>query len=496
MTEKNLWLSKSVVIIVLLSLFGWTGASAQVQDTNWSEPYRLSSLYGEASGAAMVSDDYGFVHVFWFEDGFDHQRSLIYYARYDGESWSAPADIYASWPGISINALSAAVDKEGYLHLVWSEGTSGPLMYSKAEISEASSARSWQEPIRIDVAAAHLEVAVDEEGIVHVVYLDASGDQPGLYYFYTENQGKAWTYQTWLDPDIPVSAVPSWLDMAMDDEDGIHLVWSYDDLGASSAQGRWVRYTHSLDGGKTWMEHFSVDIADDEVDELAFPNPGVVVNGEEVHLIWAGTSMTEREHRFSLDRGQTWSETELILDGLEGQAIGDGLATDSLDRVHFVGQIRWPQAIYHAVWDSGAWSDPSVVYLIRQDSQEEFAGRIHAHNVRLAVHNGNQLVMTFTTSPSEQQSVLYAMQAVMEDVPETAADPLPGVEEAEAQAQPTLTPTEQAEPTATPSDGRVENPTPGEIGAETSPTSAFLLGTFSSLILVIGIVAFRFLRLR
>ena len=496
MTKTIRWMFRAALIPMVPSLFGWAGASAQVQDENWSEPYQLSGLYGEATGAVMLSDGFGFVHVFWAESGFDHQRSLIYYATYDGESWSMPADIYASWPGIGIDKLSAVVDQEGYLHLVWSEGVMGPLKYSRAEISEASSARSWQEPVRIDDAAARLELAVDEAGLIHVVYADVAGEQPGIYYFFSENQGKTWTYPTWLDPDIPVSAAPSWLDMAVDEKDGLHLVWLYSDLGSSGSGGRWVRYSHSLDGGETWSEPFSVDFADEEVDELRMANPGIVVSGEEVHLVWSGNSMTEREHRFSLDRGLTWSVTEPIFDGLEGQAIGDGLATDSLGRAHFVGQIRWPQAIYHAVWDSGTWSEPNVVYLIRQDSEDEFAGRIHAHNVRLAVHSGNQLVMTFTTALGEQQSVLYAMQAVLDGAPETLASPLPGVEVVDTQAQPSPSPTQQVEATPTP-DGRASRvlPTNQTVG-DPSPTSAVILGTLSSLILVLGVVAFRILRSR
>jgi hypothetical protein len=444
----------------------------------------------------MLSDGFGFVHVFWAESGFDHQRSLIYYASYDGESWSTPADIYASFPGIAIDELAGAVDEEGYLHLMWSEGLTGPLMYSRAAISEASSAREWLEPVRIEAAAARLELAVDQAGRIHAVYADFNGEVPGIYYFFSENQGKTWTYPTWLDPDIPATAVPSWLDMAVDELDGIHLVWSYNDESFLQPQGRWVRYSHSLDGGETWSDPFSPDFADEEVDELRLAHPGIVISGEEVHLVWSGNSDTEREHRFSLDRGLTWSETELIFEGLEGQAIGDGLASDGLGRIHFAGQIRWPMAIYHAVWESGSWSEPGIVYLIRQDTNDEIAGRIAAHNVRLAVHNGNQLVMTFTTEPTAPQLVLYAMQTRLDEVPETVPIALPGAELVEAGAPLLPGPTDAPEPTAVPVGGRSEVFSGSEVVAEPPPIRALWIGVVPSLILAIGIVAFRILRSR
>ena len=496
MTRTTHWFFTALVFLVLLSAVEWAGANAQVQGPNWSEPYRLSSPYGDASEATMLSDDFGLVHVFWSENGFDHLRSLIYYATYNGESWSTPADIYASWPGVGISDLSASVDQEGYLHLVWSEGLMGPLKYAQAQIGEASAARSWQEPIRIDVPATKVEVAVDEAGVIHIVYADSAGEQPGIYYLFSENDGKAWTYPTWLDPDIPVSTLLNWLDMAVDETDGLHIVWAYRDEATAGSLAGWVRYSHSLDGGETWMEPFSVDFSDEEADELRMANPGIVASDEEVHLVWSGTSDTQRDHRFSLDRGLTWSETELILNGLEGQAIGDGLATDSLGRVHFVGQIRWPQAIYHGVWDSDTWSEPNVIYLIRQGSTDDFAGRIHAHNVRLAVHNGNQLVMTFTTAPAEDQSVLYAMQAVLDEVPSTTVSALPGAEVVETLAPPTPGPTDQVESTAAPQAGSSEIISAGEVITEPSPISAIWIGTLASLGLVISIAAFTILRTR
>jgi hypothetical protein len=54
----------------------------------------------------------------------------------------------------------------------------------------------------------------------------------------------------WLDPDILPGHIPDSLSFALDDKDGLHAAWVYGgrDVGATAD---WVRYAHSLDGGRT-----------------------------------------------------------------------------------------------------------------------------------------------------------------------------------------------------------------------------------------------------
>jgi hypothetical protein len=116
--------------VLLLSLF-WTGSTAaQGQGSSWSKPYRLSTEAGKASDASLVADPYGFVHGFWTETLFANQHTVIQYARFDGGTWSAPNDIYITSRGI--DNMSTVVDHNGTLHLVWTEGISGPVYYTYA----------------------------------------------------------------------------------------------------------------------------------------------------------------------------------------------------------------------------------------------------------------------------------------------------------------------------------------------------------------------------
>ncbi len=422
-----------IILTTCLSLLAGGGVAAYAQameERGWSDLLRLSSLEGEAGEASMVADQYGYLHTFWVETGFDHARSVLQYSRYDGQDWTLPVSVYLSWPDVVVQSVSAAVTEEGRLFLIWTESLAGPVYYMSAPVEEAFSARSWTEPLRLDLPASQLALQVDAEGTFHVIYLSQQEENPGVFYTFSQNQGKSWSYPFHLDPDVPATASPSWLGFELDDVGGLHAVWSYADLTVPGTSGRWIRYAGSLDGGRTWSSPVSIDFAQGYEDEMRQPNPSIAISGETVVVVWAGDTETRREYRVSRDRGQTWEETQLAFGDLQGQAIGDGMAVDSLGRVHFAGQLRWPQAVYHAVWDGQVWSEPAMVYYIRADAKEEIAGRVHAHRVRVAVRSGNDLVLTFTTAPSEPQNILYVMTKRLEDAP--AIEPV---------AAPTLSPT-------------------------------------------------------
>jgi hypothetical protein len=142
----------------------------------------------------------------------------------------------------------------------------------------------------------------------------------------------------------------------------------------------------------------------------------MIVQGQTVHIIWAAGSLPYRNHRFSTDAGQTWSEPVHIFGALHGQAF-DGLAVDRAGRVHFFGQIRYPMGIYHAYWDQAQWSKPSLVYLIAAEGSEEGIGdRVHAHFTLPVIRAGNQLVLTFTDGPADPNRRLFVVYKTLDDI--------------------------------------------------------------------------------
>jgi hypothetical protein len=478
--------SKLAMIILLVILFTGISVSitaAQSLSTRWSTPERLSSERGQASQGFMVSDQYGFVHAFWSEIGSDGQSSILY-SRFDGEIWSLPNDVIATSPDATIIFMSPFVDDEGTIHLIWSESNVGPIFYSNAPAHKAGSAQEWSKRIIIDAPAFWGKLLVDSQGGMHILYSDFYGEDPGVYYIRSMNQGNSWSSPLWLDPDISDDHAPTIVSFDIDDQDSLHALWFYVD--STTTMGQWIRYSQSSDGGNTWSLPTTIDEADESDDELRLPYPEFKAGDNEIHVIWAGDYQTHREHRYSLNSGQTWSPTTRILGDLNGQALGGGVDFDSQGRLHYVTQIRYPQGIYHSYWDNDTWSIPSLIYFIAGGGDESFGDRIHAHNVRMVIRNGNQLVVTFTSSPTDPQMTLYEMHVTLDDVPEI--EPLP---------TPTNTP--MPLPTSTPQQPTINSSSNTFISNESDsppivsyqPASGVVWGLVVSLAILAGFVVFR-----
>jgi hypothetical protein len=432
----------------LLSIVWITIAQAQTEGGGWSDPIRLSSEAGKASDGYLAADQYGFVHTFWTEALFEHQRILLKYARFDGGTWTQPNDIYFTDSGIE--NVSPFVDQYGTLHIAWAEGLFSPAAYyTYAPANNAQSANNWAQPIQIDVPAGYLQLRVDSKGVIHILYIRRTVD-PGVYYIRSEDQGTTWSKPVWLDPDILPNHIPDSLNFELDETGGLHAVWVYGALDQTSRPD-WVRYTHSLDGGNSW----STPILLDQVDEvthhyLTSAGPVMIIQGQTVHVIWAAGELPYRYHRFSTDAGRTWSVPKHIFGELHGQA-GDDLAIDGAGRVHFFGQIRYPIGIYHAYWDHNRWTPPSVIYLIAQEGQE-IDDRIHAHSTRPIVRAGNQLILTFVDGPADPNRRLFAMHRTLDDIstlelmPTSVPTATPLPEPTPTPGQPTPMPTLTAKP--------------------------------------------------
>jgi len=492
-------MKKLTLLLLMILMVGllWITAvpTTQAQDESllWTLP-RLLSTPGifETSETEIISDPHGFLHIIWTETDPSDGVTTIQYATFDGIAWSDTNDIYASAPDIDIISFAAALGDDGLLHLTWSEGNTGPIFYTNALALEASSARAWERPISFGFPAYRMKLVIDSQNVLHMAYINFYGQEPGVYYTRSADLGKTWSITAWLDPDIPTYDTPNVIKLLVDEKDGLHASWYYAATDLSSPLGEWVRYINSFDGGVTWSSPFSVDRADESVDELRQPYPGLAISGDTVHMVYAGNNVTQREHRYSLDRGVTWSETKRVMGDLQGQALGDGMTTDGLGRLHFFGQIRWPQGVYHAVWNpadpSGGWTTPQMTYVISSSPAEGREGRYHAHSIRAGTVNGNILLVTFT---DEATGPLYAISRKLDDVPTTEPVPMPS-----ATPTPVATATPDAEVTPTPT------PLPfagTALAVPKAPQNAGLgiwLGLVPAFLLVGTLFSYRFYQLR
>ena len=466
-------------------------AAAQVQDNRWSEPFRLSNIENSATQASIVADPYGFVHAFWGEEWPD-QVTTIQYANFDGQNWSSPLDILQTRG--KVRSLKAVIDHENTIHLSWLGSQTGPVLYTKAPAHEAGTVQKWSPVVEIDIPAYHASFYIDGQGKIHLIYTIFFGEQPGDFYTNSEDEGNSWSSSKWLDPDIPMNYIPGGASITPDEVGGIHVLWYYTSLSETSGFGKWIRYTHSLDNGQTWSTPMTIEKAVDDGESVRMASASkLVTQGEKIHLLWAGPDKTYRNYKYSLDSGKAWSGSRRIdaFGDLQGMA-GDSLVVDGAGRLHFIAQIRYPQAIYHAVWD-GQWGVPSQVYLIASDAFDPIGDRIHAHGISATVRAGNQLVITFTNSPADPQRVLYTMHRTLDDVNPFQALPT----QDGSKTQPLITSTSD---NSQPADSETSLPMKSKTATSStelqnnSPIIPIVLGLIPVLLLLLGFVIYNYLK--
>lgn len=397
----------------------------QVQDPAWSLPFRLSGDGEVGLESVMAVDSKNRTHVLWAETFGEspQQFSKLFYAQLDGDFWRGPIELRTLESPVTIGFLSAAIDSEQTLHLAWTEASTeflrvgsfpccGPILYSTASADQALEASEWTPPETVETPAFRIRLQVDSNRTVHIVYTQWFNPPRGSYHIRRLAGEDSWSDPVRLDPDIPAEHRPDVIDFKVDDSDRLHALWHY--TYDPNGKGRIVQYAQSLDGGASWTLPQTLDEVGVESDELRLPYPGLAVEGDQVHAVWAGGGVigVGRRHSFSTDGGETWSPVNQIFGSLHGQANGDALTFDSEGKLNFLGQIRWPQAVYRSFFDSGNWTTPASLYLIRRDADDPIGDRIHAHGLRAAALDHGNLVTAFTTAPAIDPHVnLYSMHS-------------------------------------------------------------------------------------
>lgn len=400
--------------MVSLGLYG------QVMDPGWSEPIRLSTLApeeGESDRAQLVTGRNGDTHAVWAERLTADRRVLLRYACFDGDSWSDAVLIYQNRPGTSVGPANLTIDAADRLHLTWTEANTdftiglfpavAPIMYTRVAAADALDAEAWQEPTTINATAVLNHLEVDAQGTNHLVYSDGYSPQPGIFYLRSEDDGATWSQAVRVDLAIPAGRNPHYSQLKLDGLGGLHAVWEYKSGWQTSA----ILYNHSLDSGISWATPITLDEVTSNPDEIQYGRPLLAVHGETVHVIWAGGGFANvgRRHRYSMDRGRTWSGIDQLFGDLHAFTTSDAVVTDQSGTVHFADLLRFPQGLYHAHWLS-EWSEPTLVYMNQAGPSEPVGDRIHMDQVNLAARP-SQIVTTFTNEVPP--IVLYAMYTLL-----------------------------------------------------------------------------------
>jgi hypothetical protein len=366
------WSALACLVWVCWSLLGVGVSSTRAQGGGtWTPPVVLSQdlldgsrAPGWVSQLVVVSDVWGDAHAFWVA-AFDEDRPIgdtLVYASWDGTAWSVPVDVLYT-PGNPFWIPKAAVDSQGWLHLVWTDNTAGHIWYARAPVAEATSVRAWSLPVEATHGlAAGVSVTVDADGGVHVVYCGV-GEHQGVYHVRSVD-GKVWSVPVYIGETgetAPESLPECRLGQAVDDRGRLHVVW-----GQSFVNLAPVYYARSDDGGRSWLPPLEVDRQDEKYyGQYAPGRPNILAIGsDEIHLVWFGAPAGQRWHQWSADGGNTWSAAEQIHPEFRGFTEPPALAADSSGTLH-LASAGWidegPHGTFYTYWRDGRWSPLALI---------------------------------------------------------------------------------------------------------------------------------------
>src|SRR5579859_2178313 len=414
-----------------------TQANSSAQDQGWSQPYLLSPGTQSSWFPDVATDATGRVHAVWatsISTGVAQAYDVVMYSSsQDGLTWSAAKDIVALPSKGASTRPSLLADGLGWLHLTYRSYT---VYYSQAPVAAVGAGSlATPQPISTPDNGYFSRLAIDKEGRLHLVYTEniQSLDCQGcfhIFYRQSDNNGAAWSRPVDISV-VPAGAVKP--QILIDEQDAIHVVWESGeggDLGQlSGSAATQVMYTASYDRGRSWATPVQLAVFPNAAPTAAAaatattvvsttrsfatqiatpvgPTPQVtpvvrsfknIALGSNSHgqlvMAWLSVPEDQAYYQVSNDQGHTWSDPKLIPAVWGAWAVYEGrtddyaMATDSMGLVHLlmVGRTAEKQdtlSVLHLAWDGSAWSKPEAITTLAGDVPEW---------PRAAIGLGNQL---------------------------------------------------------------------------------------------------------
>ncbi len=227
------------------------------------------------------------VHIVWSDKLSSHFDLFYSWKVESGSTWADP-DFVTDTLFSSLRARMTA-DGDGNLHLVWQENADpNEIMYISGTVEAGHT--TWSVPVtvseKIDPNATSPQLAVGENGIVHVVFaVDVPGQQDtqDVYYavFPISDTGEISPTlipgsRVEISQQLPNYASPS---VALGEPNDVHVAWN--GLLAGDVWDR-IYCAVSHDGGTSWSEPLAISENDAHSDDF----PIVATDGTLVHMVW------------------------------------------------------------------------------------------------------------------------------------------------------------------------------------------------------------------
>lgn len=343
-------------VALVSTSFGFTAQALQ-DDSIWSPVVNLSNA-GSSYNPSIITGSDGVTHVMWF-DQFAGNR----YTHFgDGEAWSVPTSFLAPFreyqPRLLINELSESI------FAFWLIGN-GNFYASRALNRNMSSPRGWESQTLISQNVVAYDAVVDEEGIIHLIYITAA-DEPfrpsGVYYVSNTPGVNRWNaprlvyasqyFRGLEDEDAPHASIVRY----KEGEGGTVTLLAWDD----PAQKK-IEVTRSMDGGKTWEDTAVLNQGITSSSSTASQIVDIVNFNNELMLFWQEVPLSgncQIYFQTTTGTGKDWNASQVLYDKMLGCPTSFEVLGKSGDSL--LVQAMFNNQVYLIAWNGQKWSTPQL----------------------------------------------------------------------------------------------------------------------------------------
>ena len=287
----------------------------------------------------------------------------VYYARSGdgGDSFSEPVPLATGAPGTQRGHPALAVGSDGSVHVVWEswQDNNWDIYYTRSGDGGAT----FSQPIRVndvtELDQLRPALAVDSEGIIHIVWQDSRSHDWDIFYASSTDGGASFepslriNDETIRDQEDPVNDTH--------DQGRIHVAW------ADKRDGAWhIYHAYSIDGGFSASHPVGTGgLADKRPSLVAGPHGTVYVAWSNGYINqpapWGTVTLNLPAYAISADGGETFSDPQNLINDYQYVSIGaqeTSLFVDG-DAVHAIAvtsSVREGNLLWHLRSTGGDWN--------------------------------------------------------------------------------------------------------------------------------------------